>query len=1026
MIRGNFMDRYFKLINIGIIILLIIVPYCIFGGKFLVGGDDSHLFYIYPELWIKNVANSSWLSFSSLGSYSVQYFLTPILLLLALLKKIGISVYVIQNSIFSFILISGLIFFQKLFAELVIDFKKFEVEGMVGSFVYVFSPILLCTPLRAYLANIWLLSVIPMLAYFFIRYFKTNKLKYLIICGLISCVLSLAFNAIPWLLGFIIPLVVGIFAVSLNFKLKELLYFSKKGALFIGILILVQLFWILPFLGTIVSKDASLGTRIFDARFSSSFENEVSATAKFTSIIDPLLNLFHRNLQSNFRWPSYRIYENWYNKFIFLDFCYIGVVLLAFFLKNNARKSFDYRIYLGLLIGFLVSLFLFTVNIGEIGDIFLELGSIPGFVMFRNFYDKFAIGYVMFYSLLVSFSLVILSGYFKSEIIRFASLLFFVILTLINAVPLFSGDVIVDSIRNTKDVKNIVSIPSEYVEFMEKVGLDIPQFSNILSMPFGESSTSIIKDQHSSNVFAGKSPVKLFSGVNDFSGTLSFPADISELFKELVIERKYNELRNFLKIYNINYIVETENIPKQILESHLYSADMLSKFDKIFHDEIFGDLILESKNGNYKLYKVRDIDSAYHGIVTAPNVLLSMDEEFHGLNTKNKFLLNILDDGDVLVPRSVSSSAVLRMKRLISGDKLNGDVGVFLSNPRMGPADIFPESVGEFLPTKLGDTQSIIYQGSVGNELTYNIDVKDIDADLSFSSWKRGDCAQIDSLKSVDFEITGSNQDEIDLIAQNGHNACINKTISVNNEKQYQLSFDYLRNANSAFQVYVDYGDGIPPLRIEEPALFQNWNHFEYQIIPPFETKSIRIYLYSGSINSGMILTKYRGIRIGESDRRYWDNFLVSGSYDMQNRKVPIIKKITSHKYEVLIKDYKLETDLFLNFKENFHSGWKIYPYKNNQSWFSNLFEDSFDFMHFPINSFSNGWLINVSQENADVICDRDNKDLCDLHFIIEFFPQRWFYLGLLISGLTLSGCVIYLFGSWVKFKRFRRNSGTQ
>jgi hypothetical protein len=27
----------------------------------------------------------------------------------------------------------------------------------------------------------------------------------------------------------------------------------------------------------------------------------------------------------------------------------------------------------------------------------------------------------------------------------------------------------------------------------------------------------------------------------------------------------------------------------------------------------------------------------------------------------------------------------------------------------------------------------------------------------------------------------------------------------------------------------------------------------------------------------------------------------------------------------------------------------------------------------------------------------------------IEFFPQRWFYLGLLISGTTLFGCLGYL-----------------
>lgn len=32
-----------------------------------------------------------------------------------------------------------------------------------------------------------------------------------------------------------------------------------------------------------------------------------------------------------------------------------------------------------------------------------------------------------------------------------------------------------------------------------------------------------------------------------------------------------------------------------------------------------------------------------------------------------------------------------------------------------------------------------------------------------------------------------------------------------------------------------------------------------------------------------------------------------------------------------------------------------------------------------------------------------------DIEFVIEFWPQRWFYVGLLISGTTLAGCLGYL-----------------
>jgi hypothetical protein len=40
------------------------------------------------------------------------------------------------------------------------------------------------------------------------------------------------------------------------------------------------------------------------------------------------------------------------------------------------------------------------------------------------------------------------------------------------------------------------------------------------------------------------------------------------------------------------------------------------------------------------------------------------------------------------------------------------------------------------------------------------------------------------------------------------------------------------------------------------------------------------------------------------------------------------------------------------------------------------------------------------------------------MEMTIEFFPQRWFYFGLLISSTTLLGCVGYLGYGFVKRRR--------
>ena len=47
-----------------------------------------------------------------------------------------------------------------------------------------------------------------------------------------------------------------------------------------------------------------------------------------------------------------------------------------------------------------------------------------------------------------------------------------------------------------------------------------------------------------------------------------------------------------------------------------------------------------------------------------------------------------------------------------------------------------------------------------------------------------------------------------------------------------------------------------------------------------------------------------------------------------------------------------------------------------------------------------------------------------DIEFVIEFFPQRFFYLGLLISGTTLLFCISYLVYDGVRRLRRKRSVG--
>ncbi|MDP2947133.1 MAG: hypothetical protein Q8N88_03380, partial [Nanoarchaeota archaeon] len=77
------------------------------------------------------------------------------------------------------------------------------------------------------------------------------------------------------------------------------------------------------------------------------------------------------------------------------------------------------------------------------------------------------------------------------------------------------------------------------------------------------------------------------------------------------------------------------------------------------------------------------------------------------------------------------------------------------------------------------------------------------------------------------------------------------------------------------------------------------------------------------------------------------------------------------------------------------------------------------DDKHLIANGYANSWII-----DSDSICQ--NNDQCtknpdgsyDFELIMEFWPQRLFYIGLFISGTTLLTCASYIIWDWQRRKK--------
>jgi hypothetical protein len=600
----NIIKRKFTLqfiLNILICLSLIILPYILFDKKLYVGGDDSKLLYIYPYLYLKNNVFYSWHNFSSLSANNAGQALVPFLTIWSFLASIIKSKTVLDYLSFSLPLIFGFIFMQKFMLEIIEDSYKYKKEILLGTLFFIFSPVIVENQLASFYGSVWLLGLIPIIFYCLTKYLKTSNILYVLLNMLLCMLFSIGLFAIPWLFGFLFPLCISVVVIFI-FNRKFIKDYLGKFIVFCFTLILSQAFWVTPFITSYLNlQKNSIGSAVLGKDFLNSFSGTVLSTAT-GNILYPLLNLFHRQIAFEFGWQLKYIFLNFYDKVIIFNLLFILVIFLGIihykkFLVNNERKIFMF-----ILISFIASLFLFTVNVGPLRDIFLLLGNIPGFIMFRNFYDKFALGYVMYDSVLITFCLVIIKRKYSKQS-KYLSILFLFIL-IINIIPIKS--VINKPFWTTKSTYTNVQLSSEYLDFLSKVKLQIRPASNILSFPFNKASYAIVKEDNSNNAYIGTSPVGILTGINDFAGDLSFDANNAAKINEYIASRNYKSLNNFMAKFNINYVMITKNTPVEVIKSYLFTDRDLGKQDAQMLNAITDKKILVSEKGNYMLYSSKN------------------------------------------------------------------------------------------------------------------------------------------------------------------------------------------------------------------------------------------------------------------------------------------------------------------------------------------------------------------------------------------------------------------------------------
>src|SRR5258706_8868567 len=603
------------LLNLFIVGSLLYLPYYLFGGRLFLGGDDTRFYYAYPTEVLNSLAFFSWNNISSLPSNITNFHSIPFLIVLSLLDTLLNSKIHLFYLSFSLPLILGFIYFQKLIREFI---GKEYLISLTGALIYVLSPITVVSHISHFLTPVWLIALVPIIFYYYISFIRRGKAVDILKAVIWSIFLSIAYFTIAWILGLLLPLLVGFIflCIFVENPLKNRL---KKTVIFTSFIISSQLFWVVPFIMSLVYRgEGGLGEKIVSKGFIDSFSPTVNAIAT-GNIIYPLLTFYHRQIAFDYDWQLKNVFLIYFDRVLPFSLVFIIILFLGVIRYNQALGGNKKKMFLFIFISFLAALYLFTVNIGFLKYIFLFSGHIPGFSIFRNFTDKFSLGYIFIYYLLLSFCLYIFKKSFsKLYILLLLSVIIFIV---VNFIPV--KQIINSPVWTTNDIYQTVNLPQEYLTFTKQVKTSIPHSENIIAFPQNIASYAIITESNGKNAYIGTSPFKFFTGVNDLSASSSYPIEISNNIKDSIKNRNYKNLLIYLEEINVGDVMVTNNIPEEVKKSYLFDKEYLKFQDKQMFDSIIDHEILKSEKGNYVLYRLKN----------SPKIISTDGEiEYHKIN----------------------------------------------------------------------------------------------------------------------------------------------------------------------------------------------------------------------------------------------------------------------------------------------------------------------------------------------------------------------------------------------------------
>lgn len=965
-------------------------------GDFNIRFDRLKYFKLLFSLWDSTVSFGA-----SSPSQPAQIMPHGIFTGLSLLLHLPLAVF--ERLTFFYWFVGGGVSFYFLLRE----FNVIRIARLFGSLLYMMNPFTLLV--------VWHLNngriqepyiLAPLVLLLFVKISKKEKIsiKEYIGYAFLWLLATVAYSGPNYLFLHMIPVSIYFFLEFVNSVYSKNWYIFlrniKRAAGLSLLFIILNLFWLIPFI--LLSFDTLQASKL-----SAIISNQSAFKLASVSVLDAFQLKGLWSLESSYKGDPFYSWATFYghkaiNVFLFI----IPLVSVVSIFGINQKKEKKYILFS--LITMLIAVFLVKGANDPFSWLNNFIYSKSTFISsgFRSPFLKFGIILSIAVCSLFAFGiefilLTIKKGWIKGVVLVFIGSVFFVI-----NMPFFNGKVIYQGGVFLKDYK--VVVPEEYNKLNEYLTSDTRDDGRVIIAPLSKTNKTFV------NWYNGGYFDKWFSAhhpvINANTGGDSFilPDIYAKEIEKFKPEYK-SELNFDLLFYlmNAKYVLYHRDSNWDYIKGHswFYEHDQgnvenfISNKIKNFSTEVL-------TNDYYSLYQNKNfIDDKIYipqktTLIDGGNKSLVKYLSIEKLKKKIAFVFSEDLDSTLLLEKYPATDYFMMADN--SDATINSESNLNISHK----ISLGQKEINYQIPTGRSDEVKLFSQKG---DLAIDFDDLLVEQKINDYSFE-GDVKKEDvidasvSLPGKPDYIARRNKDayagnySLELKTAN-HTVGYRKKIPINSSicgKMF-ISFKYKNvNGNAPKFAIVERGatSKSKPFHLEDK---ETWIDFSKPFDIDCNAKSFDLYFYSENLNQKESSNLFDDIHLYKV--LYEPNVIGQAKLSEVHDSVPVVNfsKESDTKYLVKIKD--VSNVFTLAFLESFNKNWLLLNQRREVG------------EHFEINGYANGWYVDPVQlcKNDNTACAKNADGTYDMEMTIEFFPQRWFYLGLLISGTTLLSCLGYL-----------------